>query len=164
MTKVETKAVLRNLRVAPRKVRLLVDLARGKNAYEVITLLRHSKKHAATPVRKLIESAIANAKHNHNAKPETLKVAVAFVDGGPVLKRWKPRAFGRASMIKKRTSHITVVLEGEVDTALVAKKEAEKAAAEKKKAEAKNVAEKKATKKAAPKKTKKADDAKASKS
>lgn len=141
----ETKAVLRNLRVSPRKVRLLVDLVRGMKAVDAVNELRFSKKHAAVPVRKLIESAMANAVHNHHMDVNSLVVRTAFVDQGVTLKRWMPRAFGRATMLRKRSSHVTIGLEGHVDHALAKKRAEEAQAAEKKE-------EKKEVKKAAPKK------------
>ena len=131
----KSHAKLRNLRVAPRKVRLLVDLIRGKRVEDALVQLQFSKKHAAVPVKKLLESAVANAVHNHQALPETLVVKTAFVDEGRTLKRWMPRAMGRATPIRKRTSHITLVLEGkatEVET-VVAEKEAVKEEAPEKK-------------------------------
>lgn len=111
----QTTAKLNRLRVAPRKVRLLIDMVRGKHVEDAILQLKLSKKSAAIPVRKLIESAIANATHNHKMKKETLVVKTAFVDEGMTLKRWMPRAFGRATPIRKRTSHVTIVLEGSVE-------------------------------------------------
>ena len=109
----QTTARLRSLRVAPRKVRLLVDLIRGMKVEDAINQLYFSTKSAAKPVLKLLKSAIANAKHNHNMNEETLVIKVAFVDGGKTLHRSTPRAMGRATPIRKRTSHITLVLEGE---------------------------------------------------
>lgn len=111
--KVQATAKLKQLRTSPRKVRLLIDLVRGMSTEEALAQLMFSKKTAALPVKKLIESAIANAVHNYEADPRTLIISKAFVDGGSTLHRWMPRAFGRASKIKKRTSHITVVVEGE---------------------------------------------------
>jgi len=113
--KTETKAKLRHLRVAPRKVRLLIDVIRGQKVGDALIQLKYSQKNAAKNLEKLLKSAIANAEHNHQMKPDTLVVKEAFVDGGPILYRWMPRAFGRASKIRKRTSHITLVLEGEVE-------------------------------------------------
>ena len=113
MEKMQTTARLRSLRVAPRKVRLLVDLIRGMKVEDAINQLYFSTKSAAKPVLKLLKSAIANAKHNHNMNEETLVIKVAFVDGGKTLHRSTPRAMGRATPIRKRTSHITLVLEGE---------------------------------------------------
>jgi large subunit ribosomal protein L22 len=113
--KMQTTAKLNKLRIAPRKVRLLIDMVRGMNVEDAILQLKLSKKSAAIPVRKLLESAIANAKHNHKIKKETLIIKTAYVNEGITLKRWMPRAFGRATPIRKRSAHITVVLEGDVD-------------------------------------------------
>lgn len=113
--KMEAKAQLRNLRVAPRKIRLLVDLVRGMKAEDALLQLQFSRKHAARPLLKLIESAIANAVNNLSIKKDSLLIKTAFVDKGKTLRRWMPRAMGRATPIRKRTSHITIVLEGEAD-------------------------------------------------
>jgi len=110
----EAKAQLRNLRISPRKVRLVVDLVRGLSVQEAVLQLQFSKKHAAIPIRKLIESCTANAAHNHNITKDSLKVKTIFVDEGKTLYRWMPRAFGRATPLRKRTCHITVMLEGDV--------------------------------------------------
>jgi large subunit ribosomal protein L22 len=106
----ESKAIAKNIRIAPRKVRLVVDLIRGKKIGEAIAILKHTPKAASPVVEKLLKSAIANAEHNYNMDLETLVVGQVFVDQGPTLKRFRPRAMGRASRIHKRTSHITVVL------------------------------------------------------
>lgn len=113
MEKIQTTARLRSLRMAPRKVRLLVDLIRGKKVQDAINQLSFSTKIAAKDVLKLLKSGIANAKHNHGINEETLVIKTAFVDGGKTLHRSTPRAMGRATPIRKRTSHITLVLEGE---------------------------------------------------
>tara|TARA_Y100001970_G_scaffold277779_1_gene382502 strand:- start:709 stop:1143 length:435 start_codon:yes stop_codon:yes gene_type:complete len=120
--KMEAKAQLRKLRVSPRKVRLVVDLVRGLSVKEAILQLQFSKKHAAIPVRKLIESCAANAAHNHNITKDSLKVKTIFVDEGKTLYRWMPRAFGRATPLRKRTCHVTVMLEGDVVAAVEKKK------------------------------------------
>jgi len=112
--KAQATAKLRNLRMSPRKVRLLIDLVRGLSVDKALHQLQFSKRAAARPVRKLIESAVANAAHNDQMDPSTLVVKTAFVDGGAILYRWMPRAFGRATKIRKRTSHITVILEGDI--------------------------------------------------
>jgi len=109
----QTKAILRSLKVAPRKVRLLIDLVRGMKVEDAINQLQFSKKEASGSVLKLLNSAIANALHNHGMKKDTLVIKTAFVDGGKTLHRWIPRAMGRATPIRKRTSHITIILEGE---------------------------------------------------
>jgi len=113
--KVQTKAQLKHLRMTPQKVRLVAGLVRGLDVNKALEQLQFSSKQAALPVKKLIESAVANAKHNHNVKEETLKVETIFVDEGSVLKRWMPRAMGRATPLRKKSSHITVVLTGEAD-------------------------------------------------
>jgi len=101
--------------MSPRKVRLIIDVIRGMNAKEAEVQLQFLNKKASAPVLKLLRSAMANAVQNSALKKESLVVSSAFVDGGPILYRWMPRAFGRASHIRKRTSHITIVLSGEVD-------------------------------------------------
>lgn len=107
----ECKATAKHVRMSPRKVRLVVDTIRGKKVEEAMATLAFTKKAAALPVRKVLKSAMANAENNHSAESvEDMKVTKAFVDGGPSLKRWRPRAMGRASKILKRTSHITIVL------------------------------------------------------
>jgi large subunit ribosomal protein L22 len=154
--KMQTTAKLRQLRVAPRKVRLVVDLIRGMSVKDALVQLQFSPKHSARPVMKLLQSAMANAKHNHEMDTETLVVKTAFVDGGPTLHRWMPRAMGRATKLRKRTSHITLILEGDVvEKKAPAKKEVkEKAEAteETKKPAAKKPAKKTAAKKPAAKK------------
>lgn len=106
----QAKAVLRTVRIAPRKVRLVVDLVRGKKVGEAIAILKHTPKAASLVVEKLIMSAIANAEHNYEMDPNNLVISQAYVDEGPTLKRFRPRGKGRASAINKRTSHITVIL------------------------------------------------------
>lgn len=106
----QAKAVARTVRIAPRKARLVIDLIRGKDVGEAIAILKHTPKAASPIVEKLIKSAMANAEHNYEMDVNNLVVAQAYVDEGPTLKRYRPRAQGRASAINKRTSHITVVL------------------------------------------------------
>ena len=107
----EIKAELNYLRIAPRKVRLAADMIRGKKAGEAKALLAFSIKKAARPLRKLLESAMANAKNDFNIeKPDELIIVKLTVDEGPKLKRWRARARGRAMQIQKKTSHITLVL------------------------------------------------------
>lgn len=112
--KAQAIAKLRYLRTAPRKVRLLIGLIRGLKVDEAVAQLENSQKDAARPVLKLLKSAVANAVHNDDMDEKTLVIKTAFVDKGPMLKRWMPRAMGRASAIHKHTSHITIILEGEV--------------------------------------------------
>ena len=109
------RAQARFVRVTPQKARRVVDLIRGMQATEAVSLLRFAPQAASEPVGKVLASAIANASNNHNLDPRTLVVSQVFVDEGPTMKRFRPRAQGRASQILKRTSHITVVLES-VDT------------------------------------------------
>ncbi len=139
--KLQTTAKLRRLRISPRKVRLIADLVRGMDTKKALLQLQFSKKHAARPVEKLIRSAIANAIHNHSMVEDSLVVKTIMVDGGPTFHRWMPRAFGRATPLRKRTSHITLVLEGDVDEKALKKAEAEKKK-EKSKAENNNESEK----------------------
>ncbi len=111
--KAQATAKLKSLRIAPRKVRLVIDLIRGMKTEDAVLQLRFSNKDAAKPVLKLLESAIANAKNNHEIDTATLVVEKVFVDEGRTLKRWMPRAMGRATPIRKRSSHITLVVSGE---------------------------------------------------
>ncbi|MDO8914550.1 MAG: 50S ribosomal protein L22 [Coriobacteriia bacterium] len=106
----EAKAIARYVRVSPRKARLVVDMIRGKSAGEAANILRFTPKGAAEVVAKVLDSAVANAEHNLKIKPETLFVSQAFVDEGPTLKRIRPRAMGRAFKIRKRTSHVTIIV------------------------------------------------------
>ena len=103
------RAKLRYLRVSARKTRLVVDLVRGKSVAEAINILTFTRRSASEPVRKLIESAMANAEAT-NANVDRLFVDTIFVDEGPTLRRFRPRAMGRATRINKRTSHVTCVL------------------------------------------------------
>ena len=109
----EVSAIARRIRISPQKVRLLADQIRGKDVASALDLLGYSNKAAATPVRKVLESAIANAEHNLGADVDELRVARIFVDEGMTLKRIKPRAKGRADRIFKRTCHITVAVSDE---------------------------------------------------
>ncbi len=102
-------AKLRYLRVSPRKTRLVVDLVRGKHVEDAIGILTFTHRAASESVRKLIESAIANAEAK-DANVDNLFVKEIFVDEGPTLRRFRPRAMGRATRINKRTSHVTCVL------------------------------------------------------
>jgi len=104
-------AKLRHLRISPRKARLVVGLVRGLNVIEAEKQLKFLPKRAAEPVLKLLNSAVANALNNFKALKENLSIARITVDPGPTLKRWMPRAMGRATPLRKRTSHITIILE-----------------------------------------------------
>lgn len=115
--KITTQAQLNGLQTSPRKVRLVVGLIRGLKVDDALLQLQYSKKHATLPVKKLLDSAIANALHNHNASRESLVVKTAYVNEGKTLHRWMPRAMGRATPLKKRSSHITIELEGDAPDA-----------------------------------------------
>jgi large subunit ribosomal protein L22 len=106
----ETKAVAKFVRISPRKVRLVVDLIRGKKVEEALAILKFTPQISREPVSKVLNSAIANAEHNLEMSPDDLYVTKVYVDQGPTLKRIMPRAMGRADRIRKRTSHITVVV------------------------------------------------------
>ena len=107
----EVKAKVKYLRMSPRKVRLVIDMIRGKKASQALDILTFSNKWAKRPIIKLLNSAVANAEHNFNLQKDNLYIKTIKADGGPMLKRWTPRAFGRASTIRKRTSHIEIVLD-----------------------------------------------------
>jgi large subunit ribosomal protein L22 len=106
----EAKAHLRYARIAPRKVQIVLDLIRGKDADMAMAILKHTPKAASEQLEKLLKSAIANAENNHAMDKNNLYVAECFVCPGPILKRIRPRAQGRAFRVLKRTSHITIVL------------------------------------------------------
>lgn len=99
------------IRIAPRKVRLVIDVVRGKSTEEALRILKFVNKRASLPVEKLIRSAMANAEHNFKLDKKNLVITSITANEGPTLKRFKPRAFGRAAVIRKRSSHISVVLE-----------------------------------------------------
>ena len=112
----QTKAVLRYARISPQKCRLVVDTIRGKSATLAVNTLKFMPKKGAELVRKVLESAVANAEHNHGADIDELKVSLIHVDAAPVLKRFTARAKGRGTRIIKRNSHITVgVSDGKKD-------------------------------------------------
>ncbi|WP_308636580.1 50S ribosomal protein L22 [Paenibacillus silvisoli] len=106
----QAKAFANHVRIAPRKAQLVVDLIRGKQVGEAIAILRHTPKSASPIVEKLLNSAIANAEHNFQLDVNKLVISQVFVNQGPTMKRFRPRAMGRASRINKRTSHITLVV------------------------------------------------------
>jgi large subunit ribosomal protein L22 len=106
----EAKAILRFVRVAPRKARLVVDLIRGHQVGEAFNILKFTPRSASRVVEKVLKSAVANAENLEIGDPDDLWVTRVTVDGGPVLKRFRARSMGRANPIKKRTSHITVVV------------------------------------------------------
>lgn len=109
----QVSAKLRFARISPQKCRLVADQVRGKPVAEALQILEFSPKKASKIVRKLLESAIANAENNEGADVDELKVGRVFVDEGPIMKRFKPRAKGRADQILKRTSHVTIAVADE---------------------------------------------------
>lgn len=120
------KAIAKGVRISPRKVGVVAALVRGRTVEEALTILEHTPRRAAIPVRKTIQSARANADNNHNVKPDTLRISEISVTPGPRLKRYRPASHGRALPFMRRTSHIRVVVEGEQRAAKkpTAKKEA----------------------------------------
>ncbi len=107
----EARAKLRHVRLSPRKARLVVDMVRGKQVQEALNLLRFSPQKAAGIVSGVVNSAVANAEQKGAGDVDRLFIKSIFVDQGPVLKRFMPRAQGRATKIRKPTSHITVILD-----------------------------------------------------
>lgn len=149
----EVKAFARRIRMSPKKVRLVANMVRGLDVSAAEAQLTFLNKAAARPVLKLIQSAKANAEHNFKLTADGLYVKTIYVDGGPTLNRWIPRAHGRATPIRKRTSHITVILADrdgeapkEIAKAVVKKTDSK---AEAKKAPAANKEDKTATAKKA---------------
>lgn len=106
----EVKAIAKWVRISPRKVRRVINEIRGQNAEKALTILNFMPQRGAGIVKKVLHSAMANAEHNNSLSREDLFILKAYVDGGPSLKRWNPRARGRAFPILKRSSHITVVV------------------------------------------------------
>lgn len=108
--KVAVKALARYIRISPYKARKVMDLVRGKDVEEAKRILAFSTTHASRVIEKVLDSAVANAENNNNLRMEELVVDGGWVDEGPTLKRWQPCSRGRATRIRKRTSHITIVL------------------------------------------------------
>lgn len=106
----EAKAIARNIRISPRKVRLVVDAIRGERVENALSVLRNLPQRAAPVVEKVLQSAMANAEQKEMGDVEALQISKAFVNEGATLKRFIPRAMGRATPIHKRTSHITIVV------------------------------------------------------
>ena len=104
-------AIARYIRMSPRKVKVVIDMIRGKSAEEAAAILKYTPKAACEPVLKVLNSAIANAESNLDMNRDDLYVAEAYANQGPTLKRYRARARGSASPIRKRTSHITVILD-----------------------------------------------------
>lgn len=123
----QATAILKFVRLSPQKGRLIADLIRGLPVERALEILQFSTKRAATPVKKVLESAIANAEHNAGADVDELKVQSICIDQGPMLKRFHARAKGRGARILKRTSHITVVVSDAKKAAPVRKAAGDKA-------------------------------------
>lgn len=107
----ETKAKARFVRISPQKIRLVMDEVRGKKVEEAVQRLTFAPQKGARMLRKLVQSAVANAEQNAGADVDKLYIKRVYADEGPVMKRWSPRALGRATRIRKRTSHMTVILD-----------------------------------------------------
>ncbi|MDJ1181844.1 50S ribosomal protein L22 [Roseofilum casamattae] len=114
-TFLETHAIARYIRMSPHKVRRVLDQIRGKTYRDALIILEFMPYRACQPVLKVLRSAVANAEHNMDLDPATLVVSKAFADGGPALKRFRPRAQGRAYQIRKPTCHITVAVAPEIN-------------------------------------------------
>ena len=108
------KAVAKGVRMSPRKVGVVAQLVRGRSVSDALVILSHTPRRSALPVLKAIESAKANADHNHNYKPDTLQIVSISVTPGPRFKRYRPAAHGRALPFQRRTSHISVIVDGEM--------------------------------------------------
>jgi len=106
----EARAIAKYIRISPRKARQVIDLIRGKKVGEALAILKFTPRRAATAIEKVVKSAAANAEHNMELDKDSLFIAEAYVDQGPTLKRFSPRAMGRADLMRRRTSHITVVV------------------------------------------------------
>ena len=119
-------ATAKGVRMSPRKVGVVAALVRGRSVEDALTILSHVPRASAVPVRKVIESARANADHNHKIKPETLVITEISVTPGVRLKRYRPAAQGRALPFMRRTSHIRVVVDGEARTSKKATSSADK--------------------------------------
>ena len=110
MAGVEVRAIERHIRMSPQKVRLVLDVVRGKPAQEALVILQFMPQRAAGPVAKAVKSAMSNAENNFNMDPDDLVITRCSADEGRTLKRWRPRARGRVNQILKRSSHITVIV------------------------------------------------------
>ncbi len=106
----EAKAMLRYVRMAPRKVRVMADMIRGQQVPKALAMLKYTPRAAAQVVEKVLRSAVANAEQKDMGGSEGMWISEAYVNGGPILKRFRPRSMGRANSIQKRTSHITIIV------------------------------------------------------
>lgn len=109
-TMTEARAILRFVRVAPRKAKPVIDMIRGQHVPAALAMLKHTPRHAARVVEKILRSAVANAEQKEMGDSESMVISKAFVNCGPTYKRVRARSMGRANAIQKRTSHITVVV------------------------------------------------------
>ena len=107
------QAVAKGVRISPRKVSVVASLVRGRTVADALVILEHTPRRSATAVKKTIQSARANAEHNHNFKPDSLQIVEITVTPGPRLKRFRPAAHGRALPFERKTAHIRVVVDGE---------------------------------------------------
>ena len=107
----EAKAIARHIRIAPRKIRIVMDLIRGKNIGDAYSILKYTPKIGSEILLTVLESAVANAEHNCDMNSDKLYVASAYVDQGPTLKRIHPRSRGQAFKILKRSSHVTIIVQ-----------------------------------------------------
>lgn len=107
------KAIAKGVRISPRKVSVVAALIRGRTVADAVTILEHTPRRAALAVMKAVQSAAANADHNHGLKPGTLNIVEISVSAGPRLKRYRPASHGRALPFQRRTSHILVIVDGE---------------------------------------------------
>lgn len=106
----EAKSIAKHIRIAPRKIRIVMDLIRGKNVGEAFAILKFTPKVGSEVIEKVLKSAVANAEHNYDMNSDKLYVSAAYVDQGPTMKRIHPRSRGQAFKILKRSSHVTVVV------------------------------------------------------
>ncbi len=106
----EARAIVKHVRITPRKVQLVANLIRGKKIDEALAILKYTPRAAAPIIEKLVRSAMANAENNYGMNVDDLYISEIYANQGPIMKRYRPRAFGRAAAIKKRTSHIGIVL------------------------------------------------------
>lgn len=111
------QAIAKGVRMSPRKVAVVATLVRGRTVEDALIILSHTPRRSALPVIKVIKSAQANAEHNHNLKPTGLRIIEITVNHGPRLKRYRPAAHGRALPFQRRTSHIRVIVDGEIRAA-----------------------------------------------
>ncbi len=120
------QAIAKGVRISPRKVAVVAALVRGRSVADALTILEHTPRRSALAVKKVIDSAKANADHNHNLKPASLQITEISVTAGPRLKRYRPAAHGRALPYQRKTAHIRVVVDGDIREAKkpVTKKEA----------------------------------------